>query len=125
MKKFLLILILAFTLGACSENFSNGDRIGFVTKFSESGIIWKSYEGELNLTQTGMNSSSLWWFSLDNDQENVRLIADIQNAAEFGYKVKLTYHETFGWNWFKNRGTQDYFVTSCTVLDSVPFSAGL
>jgi len=120
MKRILFIAMIALLLSACSENYSNGERIGFVTKFSEKGIIFKSWEGELNLTQTGMNSGSLWNFSLDNDRDNSNVITDLQNAAEHGYKVKLTYHETYGWNWFQNRGEQDYFVLKCDVLDSVP-----
>jgi hypothetical protein len=120
MKKLLLIATMILLLSSCSENYSNGERIGFITKFSDKGIIWKSWEGELNLTQTGMNTSSTFPFSVDNDHNDANLIDKIKLATNYGYKVKLTYHETFGLNWFNNRGETDCFVTNCEVLDSLP-----
>jgi len=119
MKKqiFLLLTVVAFTTMSCSENYSNGERIGFLTKFSEKGLVYKSWEGELNLTQTGMNTSSLFNFSIDNDNPDQKVIATLDSAAVQGWKVKVTYHEVTGWNWFKNRGETDYFVTNVVVLD--------
>ncbi|MBS1743576.1 MAG: hypothetical protein JST81_11125 [Bacteroidetes bacterium] len=103
-----------------TENYSEGERIGFLTKFSKKGRFWKSWEGELNLTQTGMNTSSLFEFSVDNDSEDPKLIALIDSAVTNGWKVKLTYHETFGKNWFKNRGETDYFINKIEILSKSP-----
>lgn len=124
MKKFTIVafLITFITLlTSCSENYSTGERIGYVTKFSEKGIIFKSGEAELNLTQTGMNTSSLFDCSVDNDmpdQERLELSNKLDKAALKGYKVKITYHEVFGWNWFKNRGETDYFISKVEILDT-------
>jgi len=120
MKKSILYLLLVFmSLGmmSCSENYSNGERIGFVTKFSNKGLWWKSWEGELNLTQTGMNTSSLFDFSVDNDRPDENVISLLDSAAIHGWKVKVKYHEVFGWNWFSNRGETDYFATKVEILD--------
>ena len=111
-----LIICIAL-LQSCSENYSNGERIGLITQFSRSGVIWKSNEGHLNVTQTGMNSSVPFDFSIDNDNENETLIKTIDSAAQFGWKVKLVYHETYGKNWFKNRGETNHFIQKCEVLD--------
>lgn len=119
-KSIFTLVIIALISQSCSENYSNGERIGLVTQFSETGMIWKSWEGHLNLTQTGMNSSVPFDFSIDNDHEPVGLVAKIDSAARFGYKVKLTYHETFGKNWFSNRGETNHFVTECEILDRAP-----
>jgi hypothetical protein len=116
MKKLWILAILLFA--GCSENYSNGERIGLVTKFSKSGALWKSWEGQLNVTQTGMNSGTPFEFSIDNDNEPDDVIRTLQNAAEYGWKMKLTYHETFGKNWFSNRGSTDHFITKAQVLDS-------
>jgi hypothetical protein len=110
------LLIIAFA----TENYSEGERIGFLTKFSKKGRFWKSWEGELNLTQTGMNTSSLFEFSIDNDKEDPKLITMIDSAVSYGWKVKLTYHETFGKNWFRNRGETDYFVKNIQILSKNP-----
>jgi len=120
MKKLFLSLIILITLVSCSENYSNGERIGMVTQFSNSGIIWKSHEGHLNVTQTGMNSSIPFDFSIDNDNESQNLVKTIDSAAQKGWKVKLIYHETAGKNWFHNRGETNHFVTKCEILDKNP-----
>lgn len=117
MKKLLKLTSVAFsiiTLGSCSsENYSNGERIGLVTQFSETGIIWKSWEGELHVTQTGMNSTmNDFGFSIDNDHQDQNIINQLDSAAQHGWKVKLVYHETFNKNWFSNRGESDYFIKS-------------
>lgn len=107
--------LLTFT--SCSENYSNGERIGVVTKFSNSGLIWKSWEGHLNVTQTGMNSSIPFDFSVDNDIQDSIVIKTLDSAAQYGWKVKLNYHETKGWNWFDNRGSTNYFITKVDILE--------
>jgi hypothetical protein len=111
-------LLVAGFMSSCSENYSNGERIGLVTQFSRTGIIWKSWEGELHVTQTGMNSTmNDFEFSIDNDHEDTSIINQIDSAAQHGWKVKLTYHETRGKNWFSNRGETDRFITKVEVLD--------
>jgi hypothetical protein len=126
MKNTLFALALfSLTLVGCSENYSNGERIGFVTKFSNRGLIYKSWEGELNLTQTGMNTSSTFQFSVDNDRQDdntTRLVKTLDSAATLGWKVKIRYHETTGKNWFHNRGETDHFVETVEVLDRTPLS---
>jgi len=118
----LAIVAVAFINTSCTENYANGERIGLVTQFSQSGIVWKSWEGHLNLTQTGMNSSSAqpFDFSVDNDHPEEDVISLIDSAANFGWKIKITYHETFGKNWFHNRGETSHFVTKVEVLDRNP-----
>lgn len=115
-----VVTIIAFS--SCTENYSNGERVGFVVKFSRKGLAWKTYEGELNLTQTGMNTSSNYAFSIDRENEQREVVAKIDSAANLGWKVKLTYHETFGKNWFSHRGETDHFVTDVVVLDRNPAS---
>lgn len=117
----LLLLVLTLSSVACSENYSNGERIGMVTRFSKKGIVWKSWEGNLNLTQTGMNSSGEPFdFSVDNDNENPNTLAMIDSAANQGWKVKIIYHETYGKNWFQNRGETNHFVSKVEILDRTP-----
>lgn len=118
--KFFLVALAIVTLTSCSENYSNGERIGLVTQFSKSGIIWKSHEGHLNMTQTGMNSSTPFDFSIDNDNEDPSVVSSLDSAANFGWKVKITYHQTSGKNWFNNRGETSHFVTNIQVLDKNP-----
>lgn len=112
-----LIFFSSILFVSCSENYSNGERIGLVTQFSKRGIIWKSWEGHLNITQTGMNSADGFDFSVDNDKEDENLVKAIDSAANQGWKVKLIYHQTSGFNWFGNRGETNYFIDSLMILD--------
>ena len=113
---FGILLIMLFT--SCSENYSNGERIGTITRFSKKGLIWKSWEGTMNITQTGMNTSGEPFnFSIDNDNQNDSLVKIIDECTLNGYKVKLKYHQVRGWNVCSNRGETDYFVESIIILD--------
>lgn len=69
------------------------------------------------MTQTGMNSSVPFDFSIDNDNQDQKVINTIDSAAQHGWKVKLVYHETSGWNWFNNRGQTNHFITKVEVLE--------
>ena len=118
MKKTILVLmIVVMGLTSCTENYSNGERIGVITQFSKTGLIWKAWEGHLNVTQTGMNSSVPFDFSIDNDNEPATLVSTIDSAAQFGWKIKLIYHETRGKNWLNNRGRTNHFITKVEVLE--------
>jgi hypothetical protein len=113
-----LVLLFVVTLTSCSENYSNGERIGTITRFSEKGMWFKSWEGNLNVTQTGMNSSGEpFEFSMDNDKEQPEIKMAIDSAAQHGWKVKIVYKQVTGWNWWHNRGETDYFVDKVEILD--------
>jgi len=120
MKRLFIISSVIILISSCTENYSNGERIGLITQFSKSGVFWKSWEGHLNMTQTGMNSSTPFDFSIDNDNEPSGLVEVLDSAAQYGWKVKLIYHETNLKNWFHNRGETSHFVKGCQVLDKNP-----
>lgn len=120
MRKLFLLFSIAILFTSCTENYSNGERIGMITKFSKKGLIWSSWEGTLNTTQTGMNSANQFEFSVDNDVNDPKVIATLDSAATYGWKVKVKYHETFGKNWLNNRGETNYFVKEVEVLDKDP-----
>lgn len=116
--KYLLLLLLPFS--ACSEHYGNGERIGLITKFSRSGLIYKSWEGELHVTQTGMNSTmNDFDFSVDNNAEGQlgSMISILDSAAKNAWKVRLIYHQVTGENITSSRGDTNYFVDSVQVLD--------
>lgn len=122
MKKILILMIMCTLLcTSCKEYYSEGERVGTVTKFSKAGIVWDSWDGHLNLTQTGMNSAGEpFVFSFDNDRtDQGELINLVSEAQRCGWKIKVIYHETWGFkNFFWNRGESDYFVDGVTILDT-------
>jgi hypothetical protein len=121
MKKILLAtLVVASLFTSCKEHFSDGERVGTVTKFSKAGVFWDSWDGLLNITQTGMNSSGEpFAFSIDNDRnDQQKLIDTLVKAQVEGWKVKIKYHQVWGAkNVFNNRGESDFFVDDVIVLD--------
>ena len=121
-KIIFLGLVATLFMTSCTENYSNGERIGLVTQFSKTGLMFKTHEGHLNLTQTGMNSSSAvpFDFSVDADNEDPNIVSTLDSAATYGWKVKIVYHETFGKNWFSTRGETNHFVKSVDILDRNP-----
>ena len=115
----LLAVVVLTVLSSCSENYSRGEKVGTVIEFAQSGLFWDSWDGRLNLTQTGMNTAGEpFTFSLDNDRvDQDSLIHLLYQAQIEGWKIKVKYHKVMGWNWFSNRGRSDYFVDDVTVLD--------
>ena len=123
MQKSVLLVLAVLTLTllvGCKENYSNGEKVGNLIEFTRKGVIWDSWEGRLNLTQTGMNTSGdPFSFSFDNDRNDQdSLVKLLYQAQVEGWKVKIKYHEVWGLkNVFSNRGESDYFVDGVTILD--------
>lgn len=117
---FIFVACIITLLSGCKENYSNGEKVGNLIEFTKKGVIYDSWEGRLNLTQTGMNTSGEpFSFSFDNDRDDQdSLIKLMQKAQVEGWKLKIRYHEVFGFkNFSYNRGETNYFVDGVTVLD--------
>ena len=99
-KKFSLILLLLLVAGGgmylwvCNWTYSAGSRAGYLTKISKKGVVFKTYEGELNLggvqtdPQTG-TFGNIWQFSVKDR-------AFYQQLQGFeGKHIKLNYREVY------------------------------
>jgi len=119
MKKILFLLsILTVMLVSC-QNYSEGERTGIITKLSKSGVMFKSWEGELkiapNVAQGGMiGQYETFSFSVDNDNtiKCITPIDSIQKWSRSGVPVTITYQQVRYLNWLNNRGNEDYFIKS-------------
>jgi len=117
---WVLFLITGMVFTSCKERYSEGEKVGNLIEFTKKGVIWDSWEGRLNMTQTGMNTSGEpFSFSFDNDREDQdSLINLLYQAQAEGWKVKLKYHEVWGFlNFCANRGETDYFIDDVFVID--------
>ena len=123
MKRFLnlaIVMLLMVSFTSCKENYSVGEKVGNLIEFTKKGLIWESWEGRMNLTQTGMNTSGEpFQFSFDNDRNDQDSLVQILYQAQIeGWKVKLKYQEVWGLkNVFFNRGETDYFIDDVEILD--------
>ena len=116
MKRLLYLALMGMlmvTFTGCKENYSVGEKVGNLIEFTKKGVIWDSWEGRMNLTQTGMNTSGApFQFSFDNDRDDQDSLVQLLYQAQVeGWKVKLKYHAVWCFkNVFSDRGDTDYFV---------------
>lgn len=89
---------------ALSWTYSEGDRAGYVQKFSHKGWVCKTWEGELSMVNVPGAAQERWVFSVRDDS-----IAK-QITSLMGNRVSLTYEEKRGipTSCF---GETNYFVT--------------
>ncbi len=110
MRKFLIYALLVVIVGISGfmafvyyVPFSEGFRSGELIKFSERGVMIKTWEGQLS---SGVAQESHFYFSvLDSEEEVIKQLKELQ-----GQRVRLTYSEryrTFAW-W----GDTRYFITN-------------
>jgi hypothetical protein len=98
-----IVLIVLYLLLVLNWSFSDGDRVGYLQKFSHRGWLCKSYEGELAMTTVPGVAPMIWTFSVWD-----KTVAEQINAL-LGKKVILHYREFRGipTDCF---GSTDYFV---------------
>jgi hypothetical protein len=90
---FSIMLLTYFSLG----HYSDGYRGGSLIKISKKGVLFKTYEGQINVgtfLDNGVNKpmSPIWDFSVKNDS---KLYDALNNAILTNKRVKLHYKEMF------------------------------
>jgi len=114
------IFFLIFTLG-CYE-VSTGERCGEIIKFSNKGVFFKTWEGEMILGGGSTNAvNQTFCFSIDGSRkrnENVEdLVSKIQEALISGKRTRIKYvQEMKRAPW---RSERHYFVQSVIVETSL------
>ena len=118
-KVFLGIIILgALTfLFLIFANYSSGFRAGVPTKISKKGVIFKTYEGTLNiggLTNTPEGAiPTTWDFTVKSSADSV--LTKIDRAIISSKRVKLLYHEKYArFFWM---GDTKYYVYDVEILN--------
>jgi hypothetical protein len=99
-----LVVFALWTWFSLSYSYSNGDRAGYVQKFSEKGWVCKTWEGELSMVNIPGAAQERWQFSVRDD----KVAREIMN--QMGNRVALTYEEHRGVP-SSCFGETDYFVT--------------
>ena len=97
--------------------YDEGVRAGNVLRISKKGMIFKTYEGQLNLQTFGALKGAnpimeSFDFSVEGDDEQV--LKDLEAVALSGERVNLHYikrYATFPW-----RGDTKYFITKVERL---------
>jgi hypothetical protein len=118
-KKIIIgIIVIAIVVGASIFSFyywgvyDEGVRAGVVLRISKKGIVFKTYEGQLNLETFGALKGAnpiMESFDFSIEKDNDAAIKDLEAAALSGERVNLHYikrYKIFPW-----RGDTKYFVT--------------
>jgi hypothetical protein len=108
------LLVFLFLIFA---NYSSGFRAGVPTKISKKGVIFKTYEGTLNiggLTNTPEGAiPTTWDFTVKSSADSV--LQKIDEAILHSKRVKLLYHEKYvKFIWF---GDTKYYVYDVEILN--------
>lgn len=118
MKKILFIILgsliaiyLLYFAFVYYVPYSEGTRAGELIKFSNKGVLFKTWEGEIS---QGISGAQIFQFSvLDNEEEVVEKMNELQ-----GRYVKVTYVERYSTFFFW--GDTQYFINGVEE-ESSPF----
>lgn len=123
MSKFKIFLVVFFLilLGVLwfvsTGYYSSGNRAGTISKFSERGYLFKTWEGQLMeggySGETGSLTPRFWDFSTTQDS----VVNKIREALATGERVTLIYQEKFvkfPWN-----GDTKFMITDIEFLPKI------
>ncbi|HTL92774.1 MAG TPA: hypothetical protein VL176_10530 [Steroidobacteraceae bacterium] len=108
---FIIVVVLgfaAFTWVTLHFSYSDGERAGFLQKFSHKGWICKTWEGEIALVTLPGTVAEKFAFTVRDDELAKRLSADV------GKRMSVHYEQR---KWIPTScfGDTEYFVTSVQV----------
>ncbi len=103
--------------------YDEGVRAGNVIRVSKKGIIFKTYEGQLNLQSFGALKGTTPFaetfdFSVENNKPEV--IRELEAVALSGERVNLHYIKRY--NVFPWRGDTKYFIINVERLGERPYT---
>jgi hypothetical protein len=106
----IVLLFAAYTWLALSYDYSDGERAGYVQKFSRKGWICKTWEGDLAMVNLPGQPAEIFSFTVRDDA-----VAEKLNAT-MGKRVSLHYEQHIGvpTSCF---GESAYFVTDVRAVD--------
>jgi hypothetical protein len=105
-----LLLFGTYTFSTLTWSYSNGERAGYVQKFSKRGWLCKTWEGELAMVNIPGAMQERFEFTVRDD-----LIAQ-HVLSSMGKRVSVSYeqHKGIPTTCF---GETEYFVTAVRVLE--------
>jgi hypothetical protein len=114
----LIVLPAAYFLFVFNWTYSNGERAGWVQKFSNKGWLCKTWEGEMAMVSLPGSTVEKFHFTVWDDK-----VAEKVNQA-MGKRVSLQYAQKVGipTSCF---GDTRYYVTDVVVVDSIPLAPGV
>jgi hypothetical protein len=98
------LLLALWSWISLTYTYSNGERAGYVQKFSEKGWVCKTWEGELSMVNIPGAAQERWQFSVRNDSVAKVILGMMGNRVALSYEE----HRGIPTSCF---GETQYFVT--------------
>lgn len=122
-KRILLVIIILF-LGFCAFTYwgvyEKGIMAGKVLRISQKGVIFKTYEGKLNLETFGAlkgASPIAESFDFSVERDNIALVKQLEDVALTGERINLHYKKRYmAFPW---RGNTKYFAVQIDRIGQV------
>jgi hypothetical protein len=119
----LIVLLISFLVFSYFANYDQGVRAGNVVRISKKGVMFKTYEGQLNLQSFGALKNASPFaetFDFSVDKKKPEVIRELEAVALTGERVNLHYvkrYVKFPW-----RGETKYFITGVEREGERPFT---
>jgi hypothetical protein len=114
----IVLLVAGYFLFVFNWSYSEGERAGWIQKFSSKGWLCKTWEGELAMVSMPGSMSEKFFFTVWDDAT-----AEQINKV-MGKRVSLHYEEKVGipTSCF---GETRYYVTKVTAVEEIPLAPGV
>ena len=112
-----IVVPAAYFLFVFNWSYADGERAGWVQKFSSKGWFCKTWEGEMAMVSLPGSTPEKFYFTVWDDK-----VAEKLNQA-MGKRVSLQYEQKVGipTSCF---GETRYYVTDVRVIETIPLTPG-
>ena len=113
-----VVLVTGYFLFVFNWSYSEGERAGWVQKFSSKGWLCKTWEGEMAMVSMPGSMSEKFFFTVWDD-------ATAEQVSKLmGKRVSLHYEEKVGipTSCF---GETRHYVTKITAVEEIPLAPGV
>ena len=105
-----VLLFALYTWGALTWSYSEGERAGYVQKFSKKGWLCKTWEGELAMVSIPGTLSEKFYFTVRHDSIAARINQSMGKRVTLKYKQHIGIPTTCF-------GETEYFVADVKVVE--------
>src|SRR6266446_5737714 len=114
----IVALVAGYLLFVSNWSYSEGERAGWVQKFSSKGWLCKTWEGEMAMVSMPGSTTEKFFFTVRDDAT-----AEQINKV-MGKRVSLHYEEKVG---IPTRcfGETRYYVTKVSAVEEIPLAPGV
>ncbi|HTF15491.1 MAG TPA: hypothetical protein VK643_12575 [Burkholderiales bacterium] len=114
----LVLLVSGYFLFVFNWSYSEGERAGWIQKFSSKGWLCKTWEGELAMVSMPGSMSEKFFFTVWDDSTAEEINKVMGKRASLHYEEKVGIPTTCF-------GETRYYVTKVSVVEEIPLAPGV